>query len=56
MKLWEIIEACAHGAYIAGDTFVNEMKQEIYFDGYHIKGMDKVDLNATWAFVEPKIA
>lgn len=56
MKVWEIIEACAKGAYIAGDTFINELGQEIYFDGFHIKGLEQVNLQATWVYVEPKMA
>lgn len=56
MKVWEIIEACAKGAYIAGDTFVDEMGQEIYFDGFHIKGLEHVNLQATWVYIEPKMA
>lgn len=56
MPLWKLIKDCANGGYIAGATFVNELQQEIYFDGHSIKGMDKVDLQSTWAFVEPKIA
>lgn len=56
MPIWELIENCVTGSYIAGATFVNELQQEIYFDGHSIKGLDQVSLQSTWAFVEPKIA
>lgn len=52
MKIWEIIEACAKGGYIEGDAFVNELGQELYFDGETIQGLGSIDINSTWNYVE----
>lgn len=53
MNIWEIFEACAKGGYIAGDTFVNELGQEIYFDGTSIKGLTEINVNDEWNYVDP---
>lgn len=51
MKIWEIIEGFATGRYIEGDTFINEIGQEIYFDGESIKGLDNLNPISKWTYV-----
>lgn len=51
LKLWQIIEWCATGEYVAGDTFINGLGQEIYFDGEGIQGLSKVDIKSDWQYV-----
>ncbi|GLC88233.1 hypothetical protein LYSBPC_13600 [Lysinibacillus piscis] len=48
MKIWEIIKDCANGSYIEGDAFINELGQEIYFDGHSIKGLEDLNPKSTW--------
>lgn len=50
MKLWAIVESCAKGGYIGGEIFTNEHGQTIYFDGKHLIGIEKVELNSTWTY------
>lgn len=54
MRIWEIIEGFAIGSYIEGDVFVNELGQEIYYDGEAIKGLDNLDPNSKWSYVPYK--
>lgn len=56
MKTWELIKWCASGAYIGGETFINEYGQELYFDGKQLIGIEKVELNSTWEYVDQKTA
>ena len=54
MKIWEVLEGFAKGSYIEGQSFVNEIGQEITYDGETIKGPHNVDLNSVWTFVDYK--
>lgn len=50
IKLNEIIEGCNNGAYIAGDAFINDLGQELYFDGQRLVGIEKVPLDSTFKY------
>ena len=50
IKLNEIIEGCNNGGYIAGDTFINKLGQELYYDGQRLVGIEKVPLDSTFKY------
>lgn len=50
MKIWEIIKVCADGGYIAGDSFVNQLGEVIYFSGLVIKGLDVINPLDEWEY------
>ena len=54
MRIWDIIHGFAYGSYIEGDVFVNELGQEIHFDGEAIKGLDNLNPNSKWSYVPYK--
>lgn len=56
MKTWELIKWITSGAYIGGETFVSQLGQEVYFDGKHLVGIEKAELNSTWEYVDIKTA
>ena len=56
MKTWELIQSITNGAYIGGETFVNELGQELYYDGKQLIGIEKVELNSIWQYVDIKTA
>lgn len=51
--LWQVVRGFERGSYIEGDVFINELGQEISFDGQKIIGIDQVTVNTTWNYVEP---
>ena len=53
-KVWEIIRGFDLGSYIEGDVFINELGQEIHFDGESIKGLDNIDPSSKWTYVPYK--
>lgn len=50
--LWQVVRGFERGSYIEGDVFINELGQEISFDGQRIIGIDKVDVNTSWRYVK----
>lgn len=44
------------GAYIGGERFVNQLGQEVYFDGKRLVGIENAELNSTWEYVDIKTA
>ena len=52
MKIWQILEWCATGAYVGGEVFKNQLGQEIYFDGQMIKGLKDINPLDEWKYVE----
>lgn len=58
MPTWELIQSVTNGAYIGGETFVNQSGEELYFDGTYLIGIDKIDLTKQheWNYVGVKSA
>lgn len=52
----EIIVACRTGGYVGGEVFVNQMGQEIMFDGYSITGLSEINPNDQWQYIEKEVA
>ena len=50
MPTWELFKAVAEGAYIKGDTFVNEAGERIVFNGHVLVGSDEINPHDTWEF------
>lgn len=50
--LWQVVRGFEKGSYIEGDVFINELGQEISFDGQRIIGIDKVYVNTSWRYVK----
>lgn len=54
IRIWDIIHGFANGSYIEGDVFVNELGQEIHFDGEEIKGLENLNPRSKWSYVPYK--
>lgn len=54
IKLSELIQWINDGAYIGGEVFVNELGQELYYDGQSLVGIEKVPLNSQFTYVGTK--
>ena len=52
LMLWNIIEGCARGGYVGGETFMSDTGHEIYFDGQRLVGIEQADIKSTWQYVE----
>ena len=50
MKIWEIIKICMDGGYIAGDSFINQLGEVIYFNGQLIKGLEDINPHDEWEY------
>ena len=52
MTFGELVGYIEAGEYIAGDTFINELGQEIHFDGTSIKGLTEINMHSNWRYVD----
>ena len=50
MTIWKLLKDLAEGAYIKGDTFVNEAGERIVFNGHALVGVDEINPHDTWEF------
>ena len=50
MKTWELLKGIAEGAYIAGDTFVNQLGEVVLFNGHVLIGSGEINPLDTWEF------
>ena len=49
LRLWEIVKGCEEGAWIEGDTFINE-KRLILFYGGKLIGLDDCKLDIKFIY------
>ena len=50
MQTWELIKGIAEGAYIAGDTFINQLGEKLVFNGHVLIGSSEINPLDTWEF------
>lgn len=48
MKTWELMKWAAEGAYIAGDTFINELGEQLVFNGHVLIGSCEINPLDKW--------
>jgi len=54
LQLWEILKAVTEGAYVCGDTFINDLGEIIYVDIHHNLVMTNQRINTLnqWEYVD----
>jgi len=54
LQLWEILKGLTEGAYICGDTFINQIGEIIYIDINHNLVMNNELINTLneWEYVD----
>ena len=54
LQLWEILKAVTQGAYVCGDTFINELGEIIYIDIHHnlVMTTNRIETSNEWEYVE----
>lgn len=52
MQTWQILKGIAEGAYIEGDSFINQIGEKVVFNGLVLIGSDNINPFDTWEYAK----